>query len=50
MTLAPGARGGWNVGDAQLVLGLTAPVVRQDGETNAGILGYLSYELPFAGN
>ena len=50
VTLAPGARGGWNVGEAQIILGLTAPLVRQDGETNAGILGYVSYELPFAGN
>jgi DtxR family transcriptional regulator, Mn-dependent transcriptional regulator len=46
-TLLPGARGGWNVGDAQLVLGVAVPFVRQAGETDTGILGYLSYELPF---
>jgi len=46
-TISPGARVGWNVGDAQLVLGLAAPLTRQDGETDAGVLGYFSYELPF---
>jgi DtxR family transcriptional regulator, Mn-dependent transcriptional regulator len=46
-TILPGARGGWNLGDAQLVVGLAVPVVRQAGETETGILGYLSYELPF---
>jgi hypothetical protein len=47
-TVSPGARGGVNVGDAQIVLGMALPFVRQDGETDAGVLGYVSYELPFA--
>ena len=48
VTIAPGARVGWNVGDAQFVFGLAAPIARQEGETDAGVLGYFSYELPFA--
>jgi DtxR family transcriptional regulator, Mn-dependent transcriptional regulator len=46
-TLSPGARGGWNVGDAQLVLGAALPVTWVDSDSNAGVLLYLSYELPF---
>jgi hypothetical protein len=46
-TILPGARGGWNLGDAQLVLGVAVPFVCQSGDTDTGILGYLSYELPF---
>jgi hypothetical protein len=48
LTVSPGARGGFNVGDAQIVLGLAVPIVRQQGDTDTGVLGYLSYELPFA--
>ena len=47
-TVSPGARSGVNLGDAQIVVGLAFPFVRQDGETDAGVLGYASYELPFA--
>jgi DtxR family Mn-dependent transcriptional regulator len=46
-TLSPGARGGWNLGDAQLVLGAAVPVTWIDSDASAGILLYLSYELPF---
>ena len=45
--LSPGARGGWNLGDRQLVLGAALPVTRTGGETSVGVFGYLSYELPF---
>ena len=45
-TFSPGARGGWNLGDHQLILGGAVPVTFAD-ETNAGVLLYLSYELPF---
>ena len=48
LTVSPGARGGFNVGDAQIVLGIAVPIVRQQGDTDTGVLGYLSYELPFA--
>ena len=46
-TVAPGVRGGWNVGDAQLVLGLALPVARSGGRTDTGALVYFSYEPPF---
>jgi DtxR family Mn-dependent transcriptional regulator len=48
VTFAPGARGGWNIGDAQLILGLAVPFIRQEGETDVGLFTYFSYELPFA--
>jgi len=43
---SPGARGGWNLGDHQLILGGSIPMTFAD-ETDTGILLYLSYELPF---
>lgn len=46
-TLAPGLRGGWNLGDKQLILGAAVPVSRRAGDTNIALLTYLSYELPF---
>jgi hypothetical protein len=47
LVISPGARGGWNLGDKQLVLGLALPITRTGGETFTGVFGYLSYELPF---
>jgi DtxR family transcriptional regulator, Mn-dependent transcriptional regulator len=47
-TLAPGGRGGWNIGDQQLILGAAVPITWVSSDSNAGILLYLSYELPFA--
>ena len=46
-TLSPGARGGWNLGDHQLILGVAVPVTWGGGESDAGAFVYLSYELPF---
>ncbi len=46
-TLSPGARGGWNFGDQQLVLGAAMPITWVDGSAETGLLVYLSYELPF---
>jgi hypothetical protein len=46
-TISPGVRGGWNLGDTQIVVGLAAPVVRSEDETDAGVLLYFSYEPPF---
>jgi hypothetical protein len=46
-TLSPGARGGWNLGDHQLILGAAVPVTWVAGEVEAGLFLYLSYELPF---
>ena len=47
MTMSPGFRRGWNVGDRQLVIGVAAPITRADGRSTAALLTYFSYELPF---
>jgi DtxR family transcriptional regulator, Mn-dependent transcriptional regulator len=47
LILAPGLRVGRNLGDHQLVLGAALPVTVRDGESDGGVLLYLSYELPF---
>ena len=47
-TLAPGARGGWNLGDQQLILGAAIPITWVGSDSSAGVLLYLSYELPFS--
>ena len=47
VTLSPGARGGWNLGDRQVILGLAVPVTRSAGTIETAVFGYLSYELPF---
>lgn len=46
-TLSPGARGGWNLADHQLIVGAAVPITWVASETSAGVLLYLSYELPF---
>ena len=47
-TLSPGARGGWNIGDHQLILGVAVPVTWiSGGDADAGMFLYFSYELPF---
>lgn len=46
-TLSPGVRGGWNLGDHQLILGFAVPVTWGAGETDSAGFLYLSYELPF---
>jgi DtxR family Mn-dependent transcriptional regulator len=46
-TLSPGIRGGWNLGDHQLVLGVALPITWVDSSSDAGTFLYLSYELPF---
>ncbi len=46
-TLSPGARGGWNLGDHQLILGLAIPITWGGDETETGAFIYASYELPF---
>ena len=45
--ISPGARGGWNIGDKQIVVGLALPVFQFQGDTFVGVFGYFSYELPF---
>jgi DtxR family transcriptional regulator, Mn-dependent transcriptional regulator len=46
-TLSPGFRGGWNVGDAQIVTGAAVPIAWAGGNADAGVFLYFSYELPF---
>ncbi len=46
--ISPGVRGGWNLGDKQIVVGLAFPVFRARlARRSAGVFGYFSYELPF---
>jgi hypothetical protein len=47
VTVMPGFRGGWNVGDGQIVLGLAMPIATADADTSVGVLTYFSYEGPF---
>jgi hypothetical protein len=47
VTVSPGFRRGWNFGDQQLVVGAAVPFTRQNGDTTAALLVYVSYELPF---
>ena len=46
VTVSPGVRGGWNLGERQIVIGVGVPVTRGNRHDTA-ILGYFSYELPF---
>jgi hypothetical protein len=46
-TLAPGLRGGWNLQDHQMIVGVAIPVQMTGETTNTGAFFYLSYELPF---
>jgi DtxR family Mn-dependent transcriptional regulator len=46
-TLAPGARGGWDIGDHQLIVGASVPITWSEGTTDKGLFLYFSYELPF---
>jgi hypothetical protein len=45
--LSPGVRGGWNIGDRQLITGAAVPITWGESETDAGVFLYFSYELPF---
>ncbi len=45
-TLSPGIRGGWDIGEKQVVLGFAVPIT-WGGDTTAGVFGYFSYEGPF---
>jgi DtxR family Mn-dependent transcriptional regulator len=47
VTISPGIRVGWNRGEAQWVIGVAVPAVREDAATTLSGLGYLSYEFPF---
>jgi len=47
VTLSPGFRTGWNVGETQTIVGFAVPVSITGDSTSAGVFGYFSYELPF---
>jgi DtxR family Mn-dependent transcriptional regulator len=46
-TLSPGFRGGWNVGDKQIVTGFALPISWTESVRDTGVFVYFSYELPF---
>ena len=48
LIVSPGFRGGWNIGDRQLVIGVAAPMTLADGSSSTGVLTYFSYELPWS--
>ena len=47
LTISPGARGGWDIGDHQLILGAAVPIVITANHSDTGLFFYASYELPF---
>jgi DtxR family transcriptional regulator, Mn-dependent transcriptional regulator len=47
ITISPGLRGGWNIGESQLVLAAGVPITREPGETTTALVTYVSYEFPF---
>jgi DtxR family Mn-dependent transcriptional regulator len=48
-TLSPGVRGGWDIGDKQIVVGAAVPISWSD-TSSTGVYLYFSYELPFKKN
>src|SRR5262245_16980234 len=49
-TLSPGFRGGWDIGEKQIVVGAAVPISWSSDDTSAGVYLYFSYELPFKKN
>jgi hypothetical protein len=49
-TLSPGFRGGWNIGEKQVVAGFALPLSWTEGQSDTGAFLYFSYELPFGKN
>jgi hypothetical protein len=45
--VSPGFRTGWNIGDAQIIVGAALPFTFNGGTTDTGIFTYFSYEAPF---
>ena len=48
ITLVPGVRTGWNIGETQTIIGAGVPLTFSDESPRAALFLYLSYELPFA--
>jgi len=50
-TIAPGIRGGWTIGDRQVIVGGAVPITFAESEPRStAFLVYFSYELPFTSN
>ena len=47
VTVSPGFRRGWNIGDRQIVVGAAVPVSFGESGRRTTLLTYFSYELPF---
>jgi hypothetical protein len=47
VTISPGFRRGWNIGDRQIVVGAAVPISVADSGRRTAFLTYFSYELPF---
>jgi hypothetical protein len=47
VTISPGFRRGWNLGDRQIVIGAAVPISFADSGRRTALLTYFSYELPF---
>jgi hypothetical protein len=47
VTVSPGFRRGWNIGDRQIVVGAAVPVSFAESGRRTAVLTYFSYELPF---
>ena len=47
LTLSPGFRRGWNIGERQIVIGAAIPFTRAESRWTAALLTYFWYELPF---
>jgi DtxR family transcriptional regulator, Mn-dependent transcriptional regulator len=45
--LSPGVRGGWNLGERQIIVGAALPIVWANDSTDAGFFTYFSFEGPF---
>ena len=43
--LSPGVRGGWNLGDEQIIVGAALPIVWANDDTDVGIFSYFSFEF-----
>jgi hypothetical protein len=49
VVLSPGARGGWNRGEWQIILGAAVPTSWTSGAADHALFGYFSIEGPFKG-
>ena len=45
--LSPGVRGGWNVGEKQIIVGTALPIFWANDSTDVGFFTYFSFEGPF---